>query len=249
MSKKRNLWAQPESEDFGIQIQTQAAEIAATMHSLEGGNNKLRINIAGRQEEFSSFVISVNDLAGSFQIDELIPFEGNNLMQPGLNLSIKMQSKSIKVWFDCQLLENTDSKGIKSYNCRLPEKVGVQQKRQHYRIGLRPTERPSLCVRVEDDWIQRVKLCDLSPKGVGVSLSYIPEALQTGEEVYCRMTMYGQEYPFFATVTHVSEKPRQQDFHIGLKFVEKTLSPEFIRHLGKYSMGLQRQRIRNASRH
>lgn len=245
MSKVKNLSVQPESPDLGIQVQTEISDIATTLHSLEGTGSKLKVSISDQAEHYSSFVLSVLDQGDNFQIDELIPFDGNNLMNPGVELSMEVQTQEVKIWFSSTLREATISDGIRSYSCEYPEKIELQQKRKHYRIGFILLDRPSLSVKVGDTWLQRVKLSDLSPSGVGIALSNIPDQLQTGEEIYCRMTVHGQEYPFFATVTHISEKPRHRGFHIGLKFTEESLSPDFTRRLSKYMMTLQRKRIRN----
>lgn len=247
MSKEKNHWVLPESTDFGIQVQTEFSEIATTLHSLEGKGSKLRVSIAGDQEEFCSFVISVLDQGNNFQIDELIPFAGNNLMTPGTELAMEVQNEEVSLWFNSVVLESSSAEGIKSHTCLFPEKIELQQKRKHYRIGFLMLERPSLCVKVGDLWLQKVKLCDISPSGVGVSISKVPEQMQTDANIYCRMTIQGQEYPFFATITHISEKPRHGGYHIGMKFTEESLSPEFTKRLSKYLMGLQRQRIRNWS--
>lgn len=247
MSKEKNLWALPESTGPGIQFQTEISDIAAALHSLQETASKLRISIVGQREEFSSFMVSVLDETNCFQIDELIPFEGNELLQPGVEIAIKVHNKGVKLWFDCTLLEAAVSEGIKSYICHFPKKIGLQQKRAHYRIGFRLLDRPSLSVKVGNSWLQRIKLCDLSPKGIGLLLTSLPDQMQSGEEIYCRMTLQNQEFPFHATITHISTKPRHRGYHIGLEFTEESLSTDFTRRLAKYMMGLQRQRIRNSA--
>ena len=110
----------------------------------------VKVHIEGSKEEFRSAITKAELKSRSFFMDQLIPFEGNELIRQGHRFSIECDSQGVRIEFKVTGRMKFNS-AKEQYRIEFPESLLYLQRRTAYRVMVPPAHDIRLRIRMPDE--------------------------------------------------------------------------------------------------
>lgn len=235
------FWKKKEQEHAAQRSQ---ASVAQLLGEIIAARPFVTVHIAGHQEGHSgtSLMLQLDNHQRTLVIDALTPRELNDLMTKDSTVKISGRHKGIRWYFQSKLL-NIVKKGQESlYVLAIPLEIHYWQRRESYRLSLKPTTRTQISMRRSSGQVISGQIVDISTSGARMRFSGMLEVLPFVGEVMMggRMSLPDlSPMSFTAEVRFHSYERENRQFIVGLRFRE--LEPSDEHRLARFILEAQRE--------
>jgi c-di-GMP-binding flagellar brake protein YcgR len=178
---------------------TNPEKIVKLLSEIEVSSPLCTIQIEGSNEEYSSSILGVKADKNAIILDELIPKEGNAILQRSRALKLLTFHKGIHLSFNLNNLEIGHSRGISYYKALIPERIYYPQRRRSPRIEISTIDIPFNGVAQRTGLSVVGYLFDLSRDGAGIDMPANRARVQRGDKIKgCQISFedYVMEFDF-----------------------------------------------------
>jgi len=211
----------PFIEDDGPQppkVLKAPVEIVANLRQLQQNHDPLIISFPERSQRFQSYVIDVDRERSRVVLDEIIPSDGERLLQNGEPFRVEAFHDGVRVAWECRgSVEITEHEGVRCYVSPMPEEVHYHQRRNAFRAALKQSEQ--ITVELAGDKLRtplQGLLLDISATGCKLRIpGDVSSSLQAGQ-VYERFTA---RLPFGAMTTPIEVRHIQYEGKLDITFI------------------------------
>jgi c-di-GMP-binding flagellar brake protein YcgR len=210
--KPKAVAAEVDSEELSTQENpnfiTEPLKIVKLLNEIEGSSPLCGVQIEGYSREFSSSILGVKDDKHLIMLDELVPRDGNILLQNHKAAKVLVLHKGIHLAFNVTEIEIGFSRGITYYKCKLPDRIYYPQRRRAHRIDVGSLHIPFSGIADKTRSSISGYLFDLSRSGIGIQLPSNRARLQRGDTIHgCQISFDDYVMDFDLSVRFV--KPGQ----------------------------------------
>ncbi len=157
-------------------------EILANLRPLLDNHIPLIIRFAERSQRFQSFIVELNREGGSLALDELIPTDGERLLDAGEPFNVEGFYEGARIAWEVRAARADELDGVRCYRTELPTELVYHQRRNAYRAIL---DGPTVPATLSDKRLPQPlegRVVDLSATGCRLRLpGNRIHGLQTGE--------------------------------------------------------------------
>lgn len=178
---------------------TNPEKIVKLLSEIEVSSPLCTIQIEGSDEDYSSSILGIKVDKNSIILDELIPKEGNAILQRRRALKLLTFHKGIHLSFNLNDLEIGHSRGISYYKASIPERIYYPQRRRSPRIEISAIDIPFNGVAQRTGLSVVGYLFDLSRDGAGIDMPANRARVQRGDKIKgCQISFedYVMEFDF-----------------------------------------------------
>ncbi|MCJ8167781.1 flagellar brake protein [Atopomonas sediminilitoris] len=129
---------------------TSPAEIVANLSTLMDSHDPLIVRFNGRNRKFQSFVVAIDKANNRVALDELMPNDGDKLMQAREAFSVEAFHDGVRITWsnEADLAVYAQHEGAPCFWLPLPSSITYHQRRAAFRVSLKQTQKIPL--RVSD---------------------------------------------------------------------------------------------------
>lgn len=171
--------APPENPNF----LTDPERIVKLLCEIEASSPLCTIQIEGSDEDYSSSILDIKVNKNAIILDELIPKEGNALLQGRKALKLFTFHKGIHLSFNLENLEIGHSHGIIYYKALIPERIYYPQRRRSPRIEISAIDIAFSGVAQRTGISVVGYVFDLSRDGAGIEIPVNRARVQRGDKI------------------------------------------------------------------
>lgn len=217
-------------------------EVHAHIKSLMDGHDPLIVTFTAGQQRFQSYVVEVDREAGTFALDELIPRDGERLLNSGEPFRVEGFHDGARIAWEAQgTFAVVDDEHGRSYHGPLPTELIYHQRRNAFRAALKLSS--LVDVALAGDKLAKTlrgKLLDLSATGCKLRFEGNCEHLLQLGQVYDR---FSAALPFGSITTpvelrHLHFEQRLNTTFAGVRF--HTMTGLVQRNVERFVYQLQR---------
>lgn len=223
---------------------TSRKQVIELLSEIEGRSPLCTIQIEGENVEYSSSILGIKIDKNTIILDELIPPEGNAILQQRKALKLFTFHKGIHLSFNLKNLEIGHSRGITYYKAALPERIYYPQRRRSPRIAISTVDIPFNGVAQRTGLSVAGYVFDLSRDGAGIDVPVNRARIQRGDLISnCQIKFEGYVMDFDFNVRFVKAiSVGSSKVQIGGVF--ESLSAKNQSKLAHYIASLEREEIR-----
>ena len=210
----------------------------------------ISIQIANHQHKlFNSYFLNLYEKGGLCQLvlDELMPKQGNELIQPGQAIVISCSHQGVEYKFKTRIVEIERDKDSVLYFAEQPCKISKSQPRNAYRVPVKKFTSIPISIITKGRGILKGSLADISNSGVGISIpKSISPPIHNNERINsCYITLdNGETLEFSLQVKHVVFNSFDQSTYVGGSYLD--FKKQSKRTLDKLVARLQREERRRS---
>jgi len=150
---------------------TSGPRVIAILRQLKADHELLSITVPGQDNRANSAILGIKEERGLFYLDELSNEDAHNALLKHGKLRIDCHLKGAEVQFVAHMLRaNKDGSGIALYEMAAPKVVAQTQRRQNFRLRLKPGIMVPLSIASFEGESVKGEAFDLSTTGVGAFL-------------------------------------------------------------------------------
>lgn len=223
---------------------TEPHRIKKLLQDIENTSPLCTVTFDGIKEEFSSSVLSINPLENQLILDELIPEQGNALLQRKQSLKLSTYCHGIHLAFKLDKIQAASSQGMAYYKADFPSRIYYPQRRKAPRIEITAIHIPFAGIASKNNISIGGSIFDISRSGLGIKLPDNRARIQRGDIIKkCRITIddYDMEFDFVVRFAKRAG-PNATQTNIGGHF--ENLSGKSQNKLSYFIASLERQEIR-----
>ncbi|MGZ4960063.1 MAG: flagellar brake protein [Methylomonas sp.] len=231
---------EPENPNF----LTEPEKIVKLLSEIEASSPLCTIQIEDSNEDYSSSILDIKVNKNTIILDELIPREGNALLQRKKALKLFTFHKGIHLSFNLEKLETGHSHGITYYKALIPGRVYYPQRRRSPRIEIRTIDISFSGVAQRTGVSVVGYVFDLSRDGAGIEIPVNRARVQRGDKIKgCQISFEDYVMDFDFNVRFVKPvSTGSSKVQIGGFF--ENLSPKSQSKLSHFITSLERVEIR-----
>jgi len=204
----------------------------------------LKINLPEAKLPYSSSVLTVDEKKMQFTLDEILPQDGNKLLQQYGRLIAHAQVRGAKLSFETYLIGSEKSKQFSSYICHLPETISYIQRRSEFRIPIHAPHFVQVIAEHEpSQQILQGHAYDVSINGICIVFK-TTHVIKPGEQlVRCQLQLSTKEsINFTLDVRHI-ESTIPGSIRVGGSFKELSARSQEI--IGRFVRQMERVALKN----
>lgn len=178
---------------------TERDKIATLLSDIETNSPLCTIKIGDSDDEYNSSILGIKSDKNLIILDELIPREGNSILQNTKSLKLSTFHKGIHLAFNLSDVEAGYSKGILYYKATLPDRIFYPQRRRSPRIEISTIDIAFSGVSERTGISVNGYLFDLSRGGAGIDLPSNRARIQRGDKIKnCQISFddYAMDFDF-----------------------------------------------------
>ncbi len=202
--------------------------------------------LEGGKSVFSTAIFDIQPENDIFILDELIPRQGNEIIQLSEKIWLLGQIRGIKTALQTEIIDSGIEVGIYYHHANFPEKIRHQQRRSSYRATVSYGMKSFVRIVADQDKAIRGQLRDLSIGGLSVILPLLIsiEELSVGTVLEnCEVELPGEgQLEARAEVRHVRREGGRRSARVGLAFVD--IAPQIQRQIQRSVTFLEREQLR-----
>lgn len=236
----KNKYARPKNPSF----LTEPNKIIRVLREIKADSLLCSIEINGSRGSYNSSILSVKTNPNSIILDELIPADGNALLQEKKALKLSTFHQGVHLAFNLTQIETGISNGITYYKAPLPKQIFYPQQRKSPRIKTNSALIPFSGV-VQGGNLVRGHLFDLSHDGacIHINLPANIDKIQHGDKIKkCQINFDNFTINFEFTVYLAKSIKGSSKMYIGGAF--ENLSSKSQAKLADYITALELNNIR-----
>ena len=204
----------------------------------------LSLTIPRSEQIYTSYILSIDEQ--QLHIDQLMPEIGNQLLQPGQAIDIRLNHQGIAYLFRADhVARAVDSSGFLYHQISRPAQVTYSEKRSSYRVQPKLADRPVVNVAITPGQTCKARLENISTSGACIRLKGNHSALEfIDNHIRCEIQLVGLGLlSCEATVRHHQHVAVINESRLGIEF--RQVQGASNRKLHQALMQLQRHNIRS----
>ncbi|MCQ8102539.1 flagellar brake protein [Methylomonas sp. SURF-2] len=223
---------------------TSPDKIVNLLSEIEQSSPLCTVQIDGAPQEYNSSILGIKTEKNLIILDELIPKEGNTVLQDTRSLKLSTFHKGIHLSFNLSDIEMGHSRGISYYKSALPDRIFYPQRRRSPRIEISSIDIAFTGVSERTGMSVSGYLFDLSRGGAGIDLPVNRARIQRGDIIKnCQINFEDYQMDFDFSVRFVKPGfPNQAKVQVGGFF--ENLSSKSQSKLSYFITSLERVEIR-----
>lgn len=223
---------------------TERGKIISLLADIETNSPLCTIQIENSNDEYSSSIIGLKPDKNLIILDELVPREGNSILQNARSLKLSTFHKGIHLAFNLFNIESGYSKGILYYKAPLPDRIFYPQRRRLHRVEINSIDIAFNGISERTGISVNGYLFDLSRSGAGINLPNNRARIQRGDIIKnCQITFDDYVMDFDFSVRFVKQAAvASSKVQIGGLF--EKLSNKSRTKLSYFVAALEREEIR-----
>lgn len=223
---------------------TEPHKIAKLLQDIEATSPLCTITFDGMKEEFSSSILTVNTLENQLILDELLPAQGNTILQRKKSLKLSTHFNGIHLAFKLGNVKTGSSQGMAYYKADFPNRIYYPQRRKAPRIEITTIYIPFTGIASKNNISIGGSVFDISRSGIGIKLPDNRSRIQRGDVIKkCNITLDDYTLEFDLAVRFVKRiGAGNPQTNIGGNF--ENLSTKSQNKLSYFLASLERQEIR-----
>jgi c-di-GMP-binding flagellar brake protein YcgR len=211
------------SNDQIIEHITLPGMVFSFLKKIKQGLCLLTIQIPDHNEQYSSFLLDINQDEDFLILDEFLPRRGLDAVKQAKKINVYTLCHGSEIRFSCDLLKAGEENGIPYYKVGYPYRLRYQQKRIYFRVPVSASQNiPTLLPNTEIYDLEG-RLRNISLGGINVSLNR-SAALKMKEGTLvdnCIINFPGSPLNCQLEICHVSQS-HDNNFHVGGNFINLT---------------------------
>ncbi len=217
------------------------------VHLLRGlvqSRSIMSITYPGLPRPATTAVIDVMPETDTFLMDELVPRNANENIEPNTPIFLQGKLKGVLIEFKALVLRTERDGDLVSHVCAIPGEVVYHQKRREYRLKA-PTMPVVSVDLVHEDSTTAGRLIDISVGGSNIELEELPEWAREDTQVICALDLEdGLRIETDAVIRHVFEHSlRSHRVHrLGVQLL--SLTADERRKLRQWINVVERRRLK-----
>ncbi len=217
--------------------------VTAFLDNFRARRSPLSLTIPGYNEVYTSYILSIDE--HQLHIDQLMPGIGNQLLQPGQSLEVRLNHQRVTYFFRSEhIAQAVDASDFLYHRVSRPAQVRLTEKRASYRVQPKLLDRPQVDVAITPGQSCRARLENISTNGACIRLKGNHSALELiDNRIRCEIQLVGLGMlSCEATVRHHQHVAVINESRLGVEF--RQVPGASSRKLHQALMQLQRQSIR-----
>lgn len=219
---------------------TDPAKVASLLQQIIDARINLQISLPGEKQTFNSTVFEVDRKNLVFNIDELMPRQGHEILVKQKKLSAKGQGQGPMIRFSTVLVKAGVSSGAQYYKLQFPKSIKYTERRGMFRAKLGPAKRLDVSCNFADESMMGY-VYDVSGIGIAMILMDSPKINVDDSIDSCSLRLPDEGVlRFDLDVRHVRTLGNGR-IHVGGKF--KPLKSDKRKMIGKFVRAIERDSL------
>lgn len=161
---------------------TATGRISGLLSRVRDNHTLLTVTLPNNNKIFNSIILDIDNEQSQFELDELSPKYGHELLLETGSLQIQTRLDGVDISFSCHLKAVDQQEGIAFYRMALPEVLLYRQQRADFRVPISAGRPGGIYLVCENGKEIEGYLRDLSISGVGLRFATtMAEELKQGE--------------------------------------------------------------------
>ena len=234
----------PDSDQISDINFSNTQKIGELFQVLKQERSVLKITLPESKQVYTSNVLAIDEKGKQFTIDEILPQDGQKLLQQYGRFIAHTQVRGAKLSFDTYLIGSEKSKQFSSYICHLPETVSYIQRRSEFRIPINAPHFVQVTATHEQSNQElRGHAYDVSINGICIVFK-TPHVIKPGDQlILCQLELSTKEtINFTLDVRHI-ESTSPGSIRVGGSF--KELSAHSREIISRFVRQMERAALKN----
>jgi len=220
------------------------AQVAGLLTRLLDHHTLLTVSMPGVDALYNTAVLAVDPAKARFQLDELNPREGHEMLRPGTTVTVEGRPRGILTRFDAKVLDVGIEHDIYYYDVQFPAEILYYQRREHHRVPVQLALHATISIAGRPV-TARARLIDLSVSGIG-AIAISGTGLSHGQEYVCTLELPERPHLIVpADIRFINTEKTVQQQRFGARFLH--VPKHERRTLERFVAELQRDLLRKGT--